>query len=77
MSSAARTRRRRAARGVLRCPDCHSTSRVGAARGVPGVDLLVEVAHDPSCPWLAQNGGAKGRFTILRLVDVAARGDDA
>lgn len=66
MSNPARSRRRRRAIAAsLRCPDCNSIARVGAARRDPALDLRAEVLHDPTCPWLLAHGG---RVTVVRLI---------
>lgn len=72
MASPSRTRRRQTLRQLLRCPDCRSTTRLGAAPA--GAELRAEVLHDPCCPWWLRHS-AGGRHPRVRVRAVAVLAD--
>ncbi|UAL31534.1 hypothetical protein K8W59_08920 [Nocardioides rotundus] len=72
MASPSRTRRRQTLRQLLRCPDCRSSSRLGAAP--TGAELYAQIRHDPTCPWWLRHS-AGGRHPRVRVRAVAVLTD--
>ncbi len=66
MSSPTRSRKRRAMRTVLACPDCNSAVRI--KRFAPGGVSQVAVLHDKTCPtWRAAGSQPFSQLSIARL----------